>query len=272
MLSVSCLQLNPQEDFKKNLEVTFDLMEKSLKDKPDLIVLPEMFTYMGRESERIQTADPMLKGVFLEISKFAIKHKVWVLVGSHAELSKNSKEKSYNTSAVFSPTGELVSDYRKIHLFHLKDSSGKTLYSESDVFLEGHTNELWDLQKEGETWKCLTTICYDLRFPELYRRYLPYDVTFVPAAFTHQTGSAHWEVLLRARAIENQCYVVAVNQTGKFLGGKKQNYGHSMVVAPWGEVVGSLDEEVGILNVQLDKNEITKARERLPALDNRKLV
>ena len=119
----------------------------------------------------------------------------------------------------------------------------------------------------------MTIVCYDLRFPEIVRREItrsgPIDILFVPAAFTHQTGKDHWEVLLRARAIENQCYVVACNQTGLHTEGRKRNWGHSMIIDPWGQVVATLGEEVGILHATISKDAINASRTRLPALQDR---
>ena len=147
------------------------------------------------------------------------------------------------------------------------------LYCESDVFLQGEDTSTFSIENQTETWKCMTIVCYDLRFPEIVRREISrsgsIDILFVPAAFTHQTGKDHWEVLLRARAIENKCYVVACNQTGYHSEGRKRNWGHSMVVDPWGQIVSSADEGEGIISTKIAKEAIQSSRIRIPSLTDR---
>lgn len=269
---VSCIQTNPKENVTENLKDIESHISSSAKNGAQVVLIPEMFSYMGNEEGRLASADNLSGGIFSQLNAFAKEHQIFLVAGSHAEVS-NTKNKVFNTSVTYSPIGEALSVYRKIHLFNLKDATGNPLYCESDVFAPGTEVSPFEIVIGSEKWKCLTLICYDLRFPELFRKVdkedTPYDVIFLPAAFTHQTGRDHWEALLRARAIENQCYIVACNQTGSYAGGAKRNYGHSMIVDPWGKVVASMEEEVDTLLFKLSKEEINLARIKLPALSNR---
>jgi predicted amidohydrolase len=212
--------------------------------------------------------------VFQFLGNLAQEHGVFLIGGSHAETS-SQKNRVYNTCECYSPNGTLINRYRKIHLFNLYAENGEKLFCESDAFEAGSHLSPFLIQLPAEEWRALTAICYDLRFPEVFRanhtKENPLDVIFLPAAFTHQTGKDHWEILLRARAIENQCYVVACNQTGLFLNGTKRNYGHSMVVSPWGDIVSQSNEDVGILYANISTQEISAARKKLPAIFNRML-
>jgi nitrilase len=196
--------------------------------------------------------------------------------GLHLDLDLDLETKVYNTHQSFDPDGKAIFTYRKTHLFNLKSSDGVLEFRESDSFLPGAPPErLFDVTCGARVWKALTLICYDLRFPEIFRmqhfRTAPPEVVFLPSAFTHRTGKAHWEVLVRARAIENQCYIVACNQTGYFDGGLRRNYGHSIVVSPWGEVILDMGEPEGIGMVDLSHEDVFRCRDQLPALRNRVL-
>lgn len=275
-MRIACCQLNPQENVELNFETARNFIVQAAKGGAEVVVLPEMFTYMGVEKRRLQTASRIEDGIFAKLAQLAKELGVCLLGGSHSELCDTS-ELVFNSSVTYSPSGTALNVYRKIHLFNLRDAEGNPLYCESDVFRAGDKIAPWSISEKssGASWKCLTAICYDLRFPELFRKFSsgpsPVDVVFLPAAFTYQTGKDHWEVLLRARAIENQCYFVACNQTGFFAEGQKRNFGHSMVVDPWGNVVSKLGEEVAILFADISKEQITAARTRLPALADRRL-
>ncbi|MES2616010.1 MAG: nitrilase-related carbon-nitrogen hydrolase [Bdellovibrionota bacterium] len=269
---VSCLQTNPQQNIAQNVEFILTQIRAAKDNGSDVIVLPEMFTFMGNEFQRKETKSALNEGYFSKIQALAKELKIYIVAGSHSENVENNSEKVYNTSVTYATHGEIVSVYRKIHLFNLKDAQGNKLYCESDVFFEGKDSSTYNINLNGEVWSAFTIICYDLRFPEIIRNQNKnIDILFVPAAFTWQTGKDHWEVLLRARAIENQCYVVACNQTGFYSDNQKRNYGNSMVVDPWGNIVSRLGEESGILTALLSKEKIVESRQRLPALIDRKL-
>jgi nitrilase len=273
-MKINCLQTNPGLSVEKNM-AEIERMLGSLKNEPGLAnitVLPEVFAVMGSDELRRSSANNLGEGIFRTLSQWARQTGQYLVAGTHGEISAEPG-KVYNTATVFSAQGALMDVYRKIHLFNLKDANGAPLYCESDVFAEGKESSTFYIESGSERWHCMTIVCYDLRFPEILRREIsrsgPLDIVFVPAAFTHQTGKDHWEVLLRARAIENQCYVVACNQTGFHTEGRKRNWGHSMIVDPWGQIVAQLQEEVGVLQAQLAKEVIHSARLRLPALQDR---
>lgn len=286
-MRIACIQTNPQTDVTENVEKIFELMERAVQKGSQLIVLPEMFTYMGSESERNKTKDDLGSGVFKKCQDFAKKSGVTLVSGSHSEAIQNNHHKVYNTCVTFDGHGNEISVYRKLHLFNLKDIHGNPIYCEEDSFESGLPPVPYSISIGQEHWTALNIICYDIRFPEVIRSLsspgealsspgstggpTPPDIIFVPAAFTWQTGKDHWEVLLRARAIENQCFVVACNQTGFHTDGKKRNYGHSMVIDPWGNVIAQLGEECDILTCNLDKNLIVQSRTKLSALGDRKL-
>lgn len=271
---ISCIQTNPQDNMEKNIATAFDLVSTAASAGSKFVLLPEMFTYMGEESVRKKTKGHLKSGLFLKLSNLARELKITLIAGSHSEAVPGNENKVYNTCVTFDSNGEIISVYRKLHLFNLKDVNGNPIYCESDSFEVGEPPVPYMIhdKETNETWNALNIICYDIRFPEVIRHNKQSaDIVFIPAAFTWQTGKDHWEVLLRARAIENQCFVVACNQTGFHTDGKKRNYGHSMVIDPWGNVIAKLGEECGILNCILDKTLIKESRIRLSALGDRKL-
>lgn len=273
---VSCIQLNPQTDLKENVNIALKYISEAAKKGSEIVVLPEMFTYMGEESLRHKTKSKIGEGVFKELQNAAKENKVILICGSHSEEIKDNPNKVFNTCLTFDKNGEIISTYRKLHLFNLIDRNGKALYCESNSFEYGKSPEGYSFETKEGNWKALNIICYDLRFPEIIRnnekmKTAPFDIIFVTAAFTWQTGKDHWKILLRARAIENQCYVIACNQTGEFLNGQKRNYGNSMIIDPWGNIVAKLDEEVGILQAEINKENVIESRNRLPALADRKI-
>jgi predicted amidohydrolase len=271
-MRIACIQSNPQENLAENINFIENEIYKLKQKNIEVVVLPEMFSFMGKESQRKETGDFLHEGVFSKIKNLCEQLNISIVAGSHSEKNNVDFNKIYNTCVAFDNQGQLLSVYRKLHLFNLKDKDGQKLYCESDVFLEGAMPGVFDLKIGNEVWNALTIICYDIRFPEIIRNQQKnIDIIFVPAAFTWQTGKDHWEVLLRARAIENQCYVVACNQTGFFSKGQKRNYGHSMIIDPWGNVTDFLSEECGFLVSNLTKEKIQECRMRLPALNDRKL-
>jgi predicted amidohydrolase len=279
-MKIALLQTNPQENSKKNWEILLGLLKEACLKGAQCVVLPEMFYYMGEggrweNSHHLEEEDP--EGVFAQLAQLAKSHGIWLVGGSHGEKTSSSpatdKRKVYNTCAVWDPEGERAALYRKIHLFHLRDSQGNVLYAESDTQLSGTKQSFFEMKfNDEQSWTCGLNICYDLRFPDQFMRnpkFTPPDLHFLPSAFTYQTGKDHWEILLRARAIENQCYFVGCNQTGTYANGTKRNYGHSMVVDPWGQIIGTLEEEVGVLLVNLEKQSIQSTRSKLQALTDR---
>ena len=207
------------------------------------------------------------------MSQQARQHGIY-LIGGTIPMVSPEPDKVYNTTLVFDPQGEQVARYDKIHLFGF--SNGSETYQESRSILAG-TRPVSFEAAEGEQsgasahFSVGLSICYDLRFPELYRSLKPVDLLVVPAAFTYTTGSAHWEILLRARAIENQCYVLACGQTGHHPNGR-HTWGHSMLIDPWGKIVAQRDDGEGVIAGELDCELIRRIRQNLPALQHRILA
>jgi deaminated glutathione amidase len=261
-MKIALVQLNSGPDKRDNLRRAFSLVQKAIGRKAQWVLLPEVFNYRGdlTHPENFKAAAESLDGESISMLRgMARKAGVFILAGSLVEQAP-SKTKAYNTSVLIDRRGKVTAVYRKIHLFGAQ--IGKTALRESRVFLAGKKPVM---ARVGD-FRVGLSVCYDLRFPNLYQSYRRSgaDVLTVPAAFTAFTGQAHWEVLLRARAIENQCYVLAPNQVGRDSRGIA-THGHSMVVSPWGEVLakGSPEkEEVVFADIFL--SEIEKSQKILP--------
>jgi predicted amidohydrolase len=265
-MRVAACQINSQSDRAANLAAALAMLERAAAAGADVAVLPEYVDYLG--PAETQPASEAVDGEFGAVFADAAKRlSLWVVAGSFHETGPGDG-RSYNTSLVFDPSGVLKATYRKVHLFDI-DIPGRVSYRESSTVAPGEQLVTVDV---GDVRFGLS-ICYDLRFPELYRR-LAIDgaqVLLVPAAFTAHTGQYHWEVLLRARAIENQCYVVAAGQTGEHDPGRS-SYGHSMVIDPWGTVVARAAGEVDLVVADLDLDRMAQIRTELPSLANRRLA
>jgi predicted amidohydrolase len=263
-LRVACVQLHalPQKD--DNIERAERLVAQAAATGADLVMLPEKWTGIGPPDLIRAVAESLDDGeATLAMREWAKKHGITLHGGSIVE-RREGREKLSNTSVVIDPEGEIAAVYRKIHLFDVQVGG--------HVYRESETEEPGDqlVRTEVEGWMLGLTICYDLRFPELYRLLAleGCEALAVPAAFTLYTGKDHWEPLLRARAIENQCYVVAANQWGSYADGKAA-YGRSMIVDPWGVVVAQAPDGDGVISAELDRERIADVRRRIPALANR---
>ncbi len=263
-MKVALVQLGATADKARNLEKAVDFVRRAIIRRARLILLPEVFIFRGRIRSGVDMraiAETIPGESLMPLMALAKRHKIFILAGSIYEKTAGT-DKAYNTSALIDDRGVIKAKYRKIHLFEA--TLGNQRIREADYFMAGHRTVTTHV---GE-FKLGLSICYDLRFPEIYRQYaaLGVSVVCVPSAFTHETGKAHWEVLLRARAIENRCYVLAPNQVGKN-GSSVRHYGHSMIIGPWGEVlaVASGNKEE-IIYAQLNLNDIKAARQKLPAL------
>jgi deaminated glutathione amidase len=232
-----------------------------------VIALPEVFIWRGAKSDERKSAEPIPGPSSQALANLARELGIYLLSGSILEEIPGG-EKSYNTSLLFGPQGNLLASYRKIHLFDVDLEQGVSI-RESDTRASGNTLTV----AETELCPMGLTVCYDLRFPELYRGLANQgaQLIFVPSAFTAYTGQAHWEPLLRARAIENQVYVIAPGQFGKPAKGL-ETYGHSMIVDPWGKILGELPDGAGIVLAEIDLDYLAKVRAELPALTHRKLI
>jgi predicted amidohydrolase len=265
-LRVGAVQMCSTDDLAANLAITRALVARAADDGAQLVVLPECFSFLGRrEGDKLAIAE-ILDGsgaVAGTLRELATKHGVWIVGGGTPEVVPGDIARTYNTALAVDPRGELVARYRKIHLFDVDIPGGATL-RESDATARGGELVLIDIGGA----KVGLSICYDLRFPELYRRLvkdLGAEVLLVPAAFTAHTGAAHWHLLLRARAVENQAWVVAAAQHGQH-NEKRASYGHSLVVDPWGTVVAEQAEGDGVVLATLDSETLAKRRTQMPCL------
>jgi predicted amidohydrolase len=224
-----------------------------------------VFALRGNDQDYRKNAQPLNGPLMDLLASLAHRHNAWVLAGS---LIEAAGQQCFNTSVLLNRSGMIASSYRKIHLFEARLESGQTI-RESDTYAAGDRPVMVNL----EGWQCGMAICYDLRFPELFRHYSARgaDLFFIPSNFTQRTGKDHWEVLLRARAIENQCFVVAPNQCGYNPDSRVESYGNSMVVGPWGEILTRIEEGEHAVTVTLDLHDLQQTRHRVPALGHRRL-
>jgi len=264
-LKIAVVQLNSKDDKQNNLNKATVFIEQAAEAGAELVSLPEYFNFMGSDSEKKNNAEQIPNGETTNLlNGLATKHGIYIHVGSILE--KYTEEKSYNTSFIIGPDGKILDTYRKIHLFDI-EIEDMPAYKESNTIKAGESPVLIDLP----FGKAGLSICYDLRFTELYRNYAfnGAKILFIPAAFTLYTGMLHWEVLLRARAIENQCYVIAAAQFGSTELGKAC-YGSSMIIDPWGTVIARSPESEGFIITEIDKSYVKKARESIPCLTHRR--
>ena len=271
-MKVAAVQMVSTPAVETNLAAARRLVGSAAAAGAGLVVLPEYFCFMGRsDRDKLAIAEPAGAGPIQRmLAESAREHGVW-LVGGTLPIaiadasSAGAVERVMNANLVFSPRGELAARYDKMHLFAF--DNGRERYDEARTLQAGRTPVAFD----ADGWRVGLSVCYDLRFPELYRALArpPCDLLSVPSAFTHTTGLAHWEVLLRARAIENQCYVIAAAQGGVHENSRR-TYGHSLVVDPWGEVVACRrDDGEGIVVAELRRDRIADVRRQLPALEHR---
>jgi predicted amidohydrolase len=259
------VQLNSGEDKPANLARAIALVEQAAGQGATLVALPEMFNCLGRFSTVVENAEPIPGPSSEAMRGLAARLGITLLAGSLCERSCEPG-KAFNTSLLFSPQGEELARYRKIHLFDA-DLPGRVAVTESHWILAG--NEI--VAAETPLGTVGLSICYDLRFPELYRHLADRDarILFAPSAFTFATGKDHWEILLRARAIENQTVVIAPNQCGRH-GPELTTYGHSMIVDAWGTVLARAGDDEGIACAEIDLARLAEVRAQLPALEHRR--
>ncbi|GGM18281.1 MULTISPECIES: carbon-nitrogen hydrolase family protein [Micromonospora] len=265
-MRVAVCQLNARDDRTANLAAAEALLVRAADAGADLAVLPEYVDYLG-PAAGLPEPEPVDGVVGTFFAEVAGRLGIWVVAGSFHEVGPDP-EHTYNTSLVFDRSGALAASYRKIHLYDV-EIPGRVSYRESATVAAG--DEPVVVTVDGV--RVGLSICYDLRFPELYRQ-LATDggaqLLVVPAAFMMHTGRDHWEVLLRARAIENQCFVVAAGQTGDHDPGRTC-FGRSMVVDPWGTVLGQVPDGPGLSVVDVDLDQLDRIRAELPSLANRRL-
>lgn len=277
-IKVAAIQLNSQPNLTESLDRCYSAIESAAKSGANLIALPENFAFMGDEIQKHQKGAEISERVLDDIPKWSKEFSVPIVAGGFPVLASNGKV--YNRSIICDPSGEIVASYDKIHLFDVTLSSDET-YRESDTVEAGELKPIVSTLSSDQfginTQKPFNvnlgmTICYDLRFPELYRKLanLGAEIIFVPAAFTQPTGEAHWEVLLRARAIENSLFVVAPAQTGAH-GSKRKTHGHAMIIDPWGNILSDAGREPGFAMATIDLIQLSEVKQKLPSIHHRVL-
>ncbi|MEW6163513.1 MAG: carbon-nitrogen hydrolase family protein [Pseudomonadota bacterium] len=263
---IAALQMISGPEVAPNLAVAERLVAAAADAGARLVALPEYFPLIGPgDATRLAARETAGGGPIQDcLAAAAVRHGVW-LVGGSIPLRADAPDKLRNSCLVYDPTGACVARYDKIHLFGFK--KGEESYDEAETIEPGPPAPV---AFDTEFGRVGLGICYDLRFPELFRAMGALDLIVLPAAFTDTTGRAHWEILLRARAIENQCYLLAAAQGGRHPTGR-MTHGNSMVIDPWGEVLARMDKGEGIVAAELDPARIAEIRESLPALLHRRI-
>ena len=277
-MKVAVIQMVSSTSVSANLAQARELLHQAALDGAELAVLPEYFCLMGqRDTDKLAIAEPFGQGPLQQfLSDSARAEGLWLVGGTiplaaGGDIAATSSGRVFNASLAFSPDGTCIARYNKIHLFRF--DNGTERYDESAVLVAGSEPASFDLDsKDGHRWRIGMSVCYDLRFPELYRAYADAGVHLLlaPSAFTYTTGQAHWEVLLRARAIENLAFVAAAAQGGQHDNGR-QTWGQAMLVDPWGQVLAQRAQQAGVVLAELDFETLTACRSRLPALAHRVL-
>ncbi|WP_296444855.1 carbon-nitrogen hydrolase family protein [Rhodoferax sp. UBA5149] len=277
-MKVSAIQMVSTTELQGNLDCAHALLRTAALEGAELAVLPEYFCLLGhRDTDKLAIQEPFGAGPIQRfLGDTARELGLWIVAGTmpvsaaHDDLTPaDPADRVYNSTLVYSPAGQCVARYDKIHLFRF--DNGQECYDESRVLMPGHAPQVFELtSRDGHCWRVGLSVCYDLRFPELYRAYARagVDLLLVPSAFTHTTGQDHWEVLLRARAIENLAFVVAAAQGGRHAN-TRRTWGHSMLIDPWGSVLAERAAGAGVVSADLDFARMESCRAQLPALLHR---
>lgn len=266
-IKAAAIQLNSQPDAVLSMKNARQWVEKAAGEGAGLVCLPENFAFMGDEREKFNRAGEIAKIVENQLPEWAVEFEVTILGGGYP--ASAGEGKIFNRSTLVLPDGKIAATYDKIHLFDVQVSESET-YRESATVQGGSPKAV--VYKGANLPVIGFSICYDVRFPELYRKLVERgaELITVPSAFTRPTGEAHWEVLLRARAIENSAYVIAPAQTGRH-GEKRQTYGHSMIIDPWGNVLKDAGTEPGIITADIGLQFLQEVRGKLPSIEHRRL-
>jgi predicted amidohydrolase len=265
-LRVAAIQMVSVPELDRNLAEAGQLIEAAARDGAKLVLLPEYFCFMGHaDTDKVALREPAGAGPIQSfLADAARRHHIW-LIGGTLPVAAPEPGRVLNATFVFDPEGREVVRYDKIHLFNFV--KGKEAFDEARTIRPGTEVRGFD----APFGRVGLSVCYDLRFPELYRALGDCALIVVPSAFTYTTGQAHWETLLRARAVENQCYVLAAAQGGKHENGRR-TWGHSMLIDPWGEIVAVRDEGPGVVIGEVDPARIAEVRQSLPAYRHRVLA
>ena len=268
-LKIASIQMVSTPNLNENLDLAARLIKAASDSGSKLVVLPEYFCLMGlKDTDKVNVREAVGSGPIQErLAAIAQENNIYLVAGS-IPLEAQESNKVLNTSLVFNPLGEQIARYDKIHLFGFQTETER--YEESETIAPGSQPGQFQITVNGIDWRFGLSICYDLRFPELYRALGEVDCHIIPAAFTYTTGKDHWEILLRARAIENQCYVLSSAQGGVHIN-QRRTWGDSMLIDPWGQILTNLPQGEGLITGTLSKEKLNEVRSKLPALKHRKL-
>ncbi|MBD2626791.1 carbon-nitrogen hydrolase family protein [Trichormus variabilis] len=262
----AAIQMTSVPDLQKNLTQAEELIDLAVRQGAELVSLPENFSFMGEEKDKLTQGE----AIAFESAKFlktmAQRHQITILGGGFP-VPVDGTSKVYNTALLINPNGEELARYHKAHLFDVNVPDGNT-YQESSTVMAGKA--LPPVHFSDDLGNLGLSICYDVRFPELYRHLADKgaDVVFVPAAFTAFTGKDHWQVLLQARAIENTCYVIAPAQTGTNYA-RRQTHGHAMIIDPWGVILADAGDKPGVAIAEIKPTRLEQVRRQMPSLQHR---
>lgn len=264
-IRAAAVQMVSGTNAAENVNAMRRLVKQAADEGAEWVLLPEYWPLMGaKDTDKLAHAEPLGSGVFQTALSEAARENGVMLFGGTIPLESKEAGKVLNTMLIFDREGNRIGHYDKMHLFGFSGLSER--YDEADTIASG--GDVPKLAADGV--ELAAGVCYDLRFPEFFRAQQPFDVLLLPAAFTYTTGKAHWELLLRARAVENQCYVIASGQGGVHQSGRR-TFGHSMIIDPWGDVLAVLPEGEGVVAADLDAVRLNSVRTRLPALAHQKL-
>lgn len=264
----AAIQMTSLPNLEKNLVQAEELIELAVRQGAELVSLPENFSFLGLETDKIAQAAAIASATEKFLKTVAQRFQVTILGGGFPV--PVDSDRVYNTALLVSPNGEELYRYQKVHLFDVNVPDGNT-YRESSTVMAG--TQLPTVYPSPELGNLGVSICYDVRFPELYRHlaYKGADILFVPAAFTAYTGKDHWQVLLQARAIENTCYVIAPAQTGQHYT-LRQTHGHAMIIDPWGVILADAGEKPGVAIAEIKPDRLQQVRRQMPSLQHRVFV
>ena len=268
-LKIASIQMVSTPNLNENLELAARLIKAASDSGSKLVVLPEYFCLMGlKDTDKVNLREAVGSGPIQErLAAIAQENNIYLVAGS-IPLEAQESNKVLNTSLVFNPLGKQIARYDKIHLFGFQTETER--YEESETIAPGSQPGQFQITINEVDWRFGLSICYDLRFPELYRALGEVDCHIIPAAFTYTTGKDHWEILLRARAIENQCYVLSSAQGGVHIN-QRRTWGDSMLIDPWGQILTNLPQGEGLITGTLSKDKLNEVRSKLPALKHRRL-
>lgn len=264
-MKVAVAQMNASSSIEKNMALILGFIQEASSENSRLLVLPENCFCMDRYTEQKSEYQEVFQAgtVQTTVANWAKEYKIWIVIGAFPIVNKTA-DKPYSRMLVYNDLGELCCFYDKIHLFDVQVSEDE-FYNESDIYNAGMISKTFEF--DGVKFGC--SICYDVRFPELYRHYSleGVDAFLIPAAFTFETGQKHWHTLLRSRAIENLSYVIAPNQSGLH-DNERRTYGHSLAYDPWGELLVEATEDNQVIYMKINKQKLQKVRKQFPALNH----